>query len=508
MIATTVPVVGTTNITTDEKNVQPQSRGMEWNFTYDLGEFDEIRHMLQTTDGGYIGCGMIEEANKFYILLLKLTPSGTEEWHVVNHDLNGTAVTPTEMDVIAFHIIQTSEGGFLMSGVSMINVEIEGTPIWIPAGFLWKTTATGTTQWVQHYYSVEELAIDYIYYTAEIPTGYVSTGHRIYFDMMGQVIGFDGFLQQTDKDGDLQWFQAYDVGGDEHLSSLCNTSDGGYLITGWREATSIHNGALWVVKTNGTGAKQWDHTFDGTGFEYTYGKGCFKTSDNGYIFCGNTGTYGSGSVDAWVIKIDATGNELWNRTFGSTHNDYTWSMTNASNGDYILAICKDYTYNSGTKDDIWIVEINEAGGTEWSYLIEQAETQIPTCIQQTKDKGFIISGRTEEYGTAASDGIAIKIGPFPHLDIEIKGGLGIKAKITNSGLGDATQLPFNLSVNGGILGLINETKNGTIDLLAGNYKSFLGLYMRLGKVTFIVKVAEKEKTVTAVLLGPFVLGVK
>jgi hypothetical protein len=318
--------------------------------------------------------------------------------------------------------------------------------------------------------------------------------------MTGQVIDFNGFLMKTDTDGNLVWQQFYAADGNEHLSSLCSTNDEGYLLTGWRESNSIHNGALWMVKTNGTGTKQWEQTFDGTGFEYSYGKGCFQTSDGGYIMCGNTDSYGAGLVDAWVIKTDASGNEVWNRTYGYTRNDYTWCMSTTSDGDYVLAICKDYMYNSGTKDDIWIVKINETGGTEWSYLIEEAGVQIPTCIQQTDDSGFIVSGRTEEYGVTTSDGIVIKIesiAPPPQLNLEVTGGLGVTVTITNSGLGDAIGVPWEITVKGGILGRIDKTVNGTIDIPVGGSKTVeTGMLFGLGPITITAKVADVEQTAT------------
>jgi hypothetical protein len=187
LLATTVPVVGAPTITIEERHLSPQSRGIEWNFTYDRGEFDAFRYTVQTKDKGYICCGMTEETNRFYILLLKLSANGTEEWHVINYDLNGTYVDPYTMDVHPFLILQAQDGGFLISGLSTISVDVQGQNIWTTAGFLWKTTATGSTEWVHHYYNVTELYVDLIYYSLEIPGGFVSTGSRYYFDMTGQV---------------------------------------------------------------------------------------------------------------------------------------------------------------------------------------------------------------------------------------------------------------------------------------------------------------------------------
>lgn len=219
----------------------------------------------------------------------------------------------------------------------------------------------------------------------------------------------------------------------------------------------------------------------------------------------NTASYGAGNVDVWVLKTDSLGNETWNKTYGYNRNDYTWSMAQTHNGEYVLGISKDIYYSAGTKSDIWIVQFTEQGDTEWEYLIEEAGNQIITCVEQTDDGGFVVSGRTNDYGDATADGLAVKVGPFPHLDIELKGGLGIKAVITNTGLGDALGVPWEITVNGGIFGMINKTVNGTIDIEAETSETVSsGILFGLGPITVTVKIADKEviaeKTIFLILV--------
>lgn len=509
VIATAVPAVGTLK-TIHENNLQPQRRGVEWNLTYDRGEFDEFRHVTQTMpDKGYICCGLTEETNNYYVLLVKLDTDGNEEWHVVNYDLNGTVVNQFNMELRAFQILQTKDGGFLIIGSSVISVEVQGENYWIQTGYLWKINATGTTEWLHRYYNIEEQAVDVPYYCVETSDGYVVTGFRAYYELTGVIIDITGYLMKTDITGNPEWEKTYDAGGEDYLTSVCSTSDGGYLATGWVDTPTFQNGALWMVKTTSTGIKEWERFFDGPAMEYTYGKGCFQTSDGGYILAGNTASYGAGLVDVWVIKTNSSGNEIWNKTYGYNRNDYTWSMAQTSDGDYVLGICKDIYYTGGNRSDIWIVQITKDGNTEWSYLIKEAGNQIITCIEQTDDGGFVVSGRTDEYGTPTADGLVVKVGPFPHLDLEITGGLGVKASTTNSGLGDAVAVPWEITVTGGIFGLINVTKNGTIDILATETQTVTtGLFLGLGPISITATVAIKEKTATAFVLGPFVLGVK
>jgi hypothetical protein len=372
---------------------------------------DELRIVEEAHDGGYISCGVTEESDNYYVWLLKLFSNGTEDWHLINYNLNGTIMTPTIMNVRAFDIVKTSDNGYLISGGSEIELNVQGEDIWVPTGYFWKIDASGTTEWTEHYYDIGALALDFIYDTLEISTGYVSTGFRIYYDISGTILDYTGFAMETDTTGNLVWHEVFDAGGEDYLTSLCSTTDGGYLLTGWIDSTTVNNGALWMVKIDATGTKQWEKIFDGPGFEYTFGRGCFQTSDGGYIFAGNTGSYGHGNVDVWVIKTDPNGTIKWDKCFGAAHHDYTWTLCKTNDDTYAIAICKDYQWMSGTKEDLFTVQFNEDGFTEWTYLIEEPDKQIPTCICPTSDNGYIISGRTNEIGNDNTDAIIYKLSP-------------------------------------------------------------------------------------------------
>jgi hypothetical protein len=89
----------------------------------------------------------------------------------------------------------------------------------------------------------------------------------------------------------------------------------------------------------------------------------------------------------------------------------------------------------------------------------------------------------------------------PDLTFNIAGGLGIKATIKNNGTSDATDVPWQIHVEGGILGLINKTVNGTTDIPSGETIS-VGKIMvfGFGPITITAEVAYEEKTATGTQL--------
>jgi subtilisin family serine protease len=87
------------------------------------------------------------------------------------------------------------------------------------------------------------------------------------------------------------------------------------------------------------------------------------------------------------------------------------------------------------------------------------------------------------------------------LEVAIKGGIGVKVIITNNGTSSVNDIPYQIHVEGGILGMINKTVNGTIDIPAGDTVTVgTGMLLGFGAISITTKVADEEQATTGTQL--------
>ncbi len=209
----------------------------------------------------------------------------------------------------------------------------------------------------------------------------------------------DVYLIKTDATGDTLWTQSYGGTSYDEGFSVEQTSDGGYIITGYSNSFGTGADEVYLIKTNALGVTLWTKTYGGN--LNGQGNSVKQTTDGGYIIAGNKVDI-NGIRNVLIIKTDAVGDTLWTKNFGGTGDDYGYAVTEAIGGGFVIS----GNYSTG---GIYLIKTSVTGDTLWTkaYIVEgPPHINGGLYIQQTTDSGFIISGIA--YGATGVEGTALK----------------------------------------------------------------------------------------------------
>ncbi len=183
--------------------------------------------------------------------------------------------------------------------------------------------------------------------------GYVVAGSTISFGAGG----YDVYIVKLDNTGNVSWTRTVGGSGDEWARSIVQTTDGGYVVAGHANSYGAGGSDVYIIKLDNTGNVSWTRTVGGSGSDY--GFSIVQTTDGGYVVAASTSSYGAGGDDVYIIKLDNTGNVSWTRTVGGSGNEWGNSIVQTTDGGYVVAGSTN-SYGAGSYD-VYIIKLDSLG---------------------------------------------------------------------------------------------------------------------------------------------------
>ncbi len=254
----------------------------------------------------------------------------------------------------------------------------------------------------------------------------------------------DIYLLKYNNLGTLLWERVWDGGSVDNSKGLTLDFYDNIYITGYLDVVGYKKD-LCLIKYNNSGYQQWNHTWGGV--EDEYGEEIVVDSLNNTYVLGKTSSYGSGSGDMCLLKVNVSGGLKWNLTYGEEKNeagillqldltehiltistsDYAifwvkynnlgvqlWNLTKANGGRYmgrkIYIDSLNNIYIAGTSEDnnmesydCFMIKFNKFGEQLWNVTWGGSGADWCTGLTIDSEENILIGGYTNSFGDTLFD---------------------------------------------------------------------------------------------------------
>ncbi len=189
--------------------------------------------------------------------------------------------------------------------------------------------------------------------------------------------------------GLVKFLKHYGGEGSEEGFSVENTADGGYIIAGYATAPNDDDRDVYVVKIDGTGGEEWNRTFTSPGNEEA--NDVVECPDGGYAVLGYRNPGGSNS-DLLLMRLNETGSALWTKAYGADGPEMGSSIIIEGDGFVVLG-SKSGAGLSGHYD-YWLMKLDGSGTEEWSKTYEGGHeaADVSRSLISSGDGGYVMTG--------------------------------------------------------------------------------------------------------------------
>ena len=216
----------------------------------------------------------------------------------------------------------------------------------------------------------------------------------------------DAWIIRVEEDGSVAWQRTYGGAGYDMAYDLHETADGGFVAAGLTESFSVGGQDVWVFKLDASGDVEWERSYGGTGQEQAWSVDILPGGD--IVVAGGTTSFGAGGSDLLVMRLDPTGEIVWQRAYGGSQDDapggeYDEHVARAfvdGSGD-IVASTVTYSFGAGDSD-VWVLKLDADGGILWENAYGDADADGMWMAGEHVGGGYFVPGYftpTDDYET-------------------------------------------------------------------------------------------------------------
>jgi len=371
---------------------------IKWQQCFGGGGSEFARSAIQTSDSGFVFVG---KSTSFGPAMPLCSGSVQDRIMMAKVDANGNLLwyncigTQNIEDVS--EVIQTLDGGFAVIGTaSFLSV------------YVVKTDSAGDFEWESVFAANDD---DYGKSIIQLnDSNYVlaATVSSTNGPISGNHGNEDYWIAKLDSVGNILWQHCFGGGGRDYASSIISTLDNGFIINGTTNSGNLPGyhgyGDVFVVKTDSVGTLQWQKNFGGSAYEEGYD--IIATADGGYVTANASTsndfdvTGNHNSYDFWILKINSTGNLVWQLSSGSVEGERAYSIAPTSNGGFVVGgYTNGSVYNPltnvHTDEDFYAIRVDSAGNQEWGMCFGGSRTDHAYSIVTTFNDEYLILGNSE-----------------------------------------------------------------------------------------------------------------
>lgn len=356
---------------------------IEWQNTIGGSLSDELDAIAPAPDGGYIlggssRSGISVDKTEASIGLddywiIKINASGEIEWQ---NTIGGNA-----SDYVTY-VQATTDGGYIVGGNSWSDASGDKSEDSFGESDYWivKLNSTGDIEWEN---TIGAGIWEFLSSVLQTPDGGYLVAGSSFSSNSGDKTeanmgSYDFWILKLDAAGNIEWQNSIGGSGEDRLATAVLTPDGNYIVGGYSDSPvsydkaeiSIYATDYWILKLSTTGDIIWQNTIVGNGPDYL--ESIAVTPDNGYLLSGHSWSGMSedktevnrGYSDYWVVKVDASGGIVWDKTLGGSNYEYSPEVVQSPDGTILIA---GYSHSgiSGDKsetilggNDYWVIKLN------------------------------------------------------------------------------------------------------------------------------------------------------